>query len=142
MKNKFCWAVICCLSISSVLAQSDASIESKYDPYKLFSPLFYPTGETVTRAATGQPNKGYWQNKADYQIAVSLNDITNEISGSVTITYKNNSPFELPFLWLQLDQNLFNKNSRGQARMPLGVRSRYGDAKSNFDGGYKISAVK
>lgn len=58
------------------------------------------------------------------------------------ITYKNNSPHELPFLWLQLDQNLFAKNSRGQARMPVGSYSRYGDAGSNFDGGYKITDVK
>lgn len=48
----------------------------------------------------------------------------------------------MPFLWLQLDQNLFAKNSRGQARMPVGSRSRYGDASNNFDGGYKITAVK
>ncbi len=48
----------------------------------------------------------------------------------------------MPFLWLQLDQNLFNKDSRGQARMPVGGRSRYGDSKSNFNGGYNITAVK
>jgi len=48
----------------------------------------------------------------------------------------------LPFLWLLLDQNLFNKNSRGQARMPVDSRSRYGDSKSNFNGGYNITSVK
>ncbi|UAY50716.1 M1 family metallopeptidase [Ferruginibacter albus] len=118
------------------------TIKSKYDPHILFSPEFYPTGSTETRAATGEPGTAYWQNKADYQINVSLNDDTHEISGSVTITYKNNSPYKLPFLWLMLDQNLFKKDSRGQARMPLDNRSRYGDAKSNFDGGYKIASVK
>ena len=46
------------------------------------------------------------------------------------------------FLWLMLDQNLFNKESRGQARMPLNGRSRYGDSKNNFSGGFKISSVK
>ncbi len=120
----------------------DSEIQTKYDPHALFSPLFYPTGGTISRASTGAPNVGYWQNAADYQIAASLNDVTNEITGSVTITYKNNSPHALPFLWLQLDQNLFNKDSRGQARMPVGERSRYGDSKSNFSGGYKISSVK
>lgn len=126
----------------SARAQESSVIQSKYDPHALFSPLFYPGGATLTRAATGEPNAGYWQNKADYQVAVSLNDQTNEISGSVTITYKNNSPHALPFLWLQLDQNLFSKESRGQARMPLNARSRYGDSKTNFSGGYTISAVK
>jgi Peptidase family M1 domain len=120
----------------------DLGAESRYNPYALFRPDFYPVGTTITRAATGAPNTGYWQNKADYQINVSLDDVTNVISGSVTITYKNNSPHPLPFLWLQLDQNLFNKSSRGQARMPVNGRSRYGDSKSNFDGGYKITAVK
>jgi hypothetical protein len=123
-------------------AQPEEAVASKYDPHALFSPLFYPSGSTTTRAATGEPNTGYWQNRADYQIAATLNDATHEITGTVTITYKNNSPHQLPFLWLQLDQNLFNKESRGQARMPLDSRSRYGDSKSSFSGGYKITAVK
>lgn len=123
-------------------AQTNETVETNYDPHKLFAPLFYPAGGTISRSATGEPNVGYWQNKADYQITASLNDITHEITGSVLIAYKNNSPHALPFLWLQLDQNLFNKNSRGQARMPLDSRSRYGDSKNSFDGGYKIAAVK
>lgn len=123
-------------------AQDDLIKQSKYDPHALFSPLFYTSGGTISRAATGEPNAGYWQNKADYVINASLNDETNQVSGTVTITYRNNSPHALPFLWLQLDQNLFNKDSRGQARMPLGTRSRYGDAKSDFSGGYKISSVR
>ncbi len=132
---------ILALSIT-VTAQDDLIKQSKYDPHTLFSPMFYRSGGTISRAATGEPNVGYWQNKADYQINASLNDVTNEITGNVVITYKNNSPHPLNFLWLQLDQNLFNKDSRGQARMPLGSRSRYGDSKSNFNGGYKISSVK
>ena len=130
------------VSIVTVHAQDETKIDSKYDPYALFAPNFYLTTGTISRAATGEPNIGYWQNKVDYQINVSLNDVTNKIAGSVIITYKNNSPHALPFLWLQLDQNLFNKDSRGQARMPLNGRSRYGDSKSSFSGGYNISAVK
>lgn len=141
MKAFFTTFVICCSSFF-VFGQSEDSIVSAYDPHMLFSPLFYPSGETITRAATGEAGVGYWQNRSDYQIAVTLNDLTHEIAGTVTITYKNNSPHALPFLWLQLDQNLFNKDSRGQARMPVDGRSRYGDSKSNFNGGYKISAVK
>ena len=135
------FSLVFCCNLFAV-AQQEVYIESNYDPHALFSPLFYPTGETITRAATGGPNTGYWQNRADYQINASLNDVTHEISGSVIITYKNNSPHALPFLWLQLDQNLFNKESRGQARMPYDSRSRYGDSKSSFNGGYTITAVK
>ena len=121
---------------------SQEKVESNYDAHALFSPLFYANGETITRAATGEPNVGYWQNRADYTITASLNEVLHQVTGSVTITYKNNSPHALPFLWLQLDQNLFNKDSRGQARMPVGVRSRYGDAANGFSGGYNITNVK
>src|SRR5436190_18721938 len=139
---RFLTGLFFCLSYLTLSAQTAEPVLSAYDPHALFSPLFYPTGETSTRSATGEPNVGYWQNKADYQINVSLNEISHEIAGSVIISYKNNSPHPLQFLWLQLDQNLFNKDSRGQARMPVGSRSRYGDSKSKFNGGYKISVVK
>jgi len=141
MIRKLQLSLLCLVSVATVHAQEAVKL-SNYNPQALFSPMFYPTGGTITRAATGAPNVGYWQNKADYYISASLNDATNEIKGSVTITYKNNSPHPLPFLWLQLDQNLFNKDSRGQARMPVDARSRYGDSKSNFNGGYTISSVK
>ena len=125
----------------TAFAQEEEKVISKYDPHVLFGPSFYPTGSTVCRASTGEPNTGYWQNKADYEISAALNDLTNEISGTVTITYHNNSPHSLPYLWLQLDQNLFNKESRGQMRMPQDSRSRYGNSKSDFNGGFKINAV-
>jgi hypothetical protein len=139
-KKTFLFFILLSIAFTSFAQEENAA--SNYDPHALFSPLFYPAGETITRAATGEPNVAYWQNRADYQITASLNDVTHMITGSVTITYKNNSPHALPFLWLQLDQNLFNKDSRGQARMPVNSRSRYGDSKSGFNGGYNISNVK
>ncbi len=138
-------AFITCLLIAMCqvcFAQEELGVESTYDPHALFSPIFYPSGETSTRSATGEPNSGYWQNRADYKINATLNELTHEIAGSVTITYKNNSPHTLPFVWLQLDQNLFKKQSRGQVKLPVGGRSRYGDINSDFDGGYKINTVK
>src|SRR5215212_7002869 len=104
---------LCCICLGS-FAQTETKIESMYDPHVLFSPLLYPSGETNTRSVTGEPNVGYWQNRADYQITASLDDVSHVITGSVTITYKNNSPHKLPYLWLQLDQNLFNKESNGR----------------------------
>jgi Peptidase family M1 domain len=118
------------------------SQQGRYDPHALFAPLPYQATTSATRMATGEPGTGYWQNRANYKINVALNDVTNQVSGSVTVSYINNSPHTLDFLWIQLDQNFFNKNSRGQKRIPVGVNSRYGDARSAFDGGYKISAVK
>ncbi|HMO60490.1 MAG TPA: M1 family metallopeptidase [Ferruginibacter sp.] len=127
--------------IFNASAQWNDDLDSKYDPHALFSPTFYTTGGTPTRAATGEPGPAYWQNRADYQIAATLNETTHAITATETITYTNNSPNSLPFLWLQLDQNLFKKDSRGQKRMPVDSRSRYGDAKSAFEGGYTLTKV-
>ena len=126
----------------SILAQSTASIKRSYNPHNLFSPLFYANTAIATRAVTGEPASSYWQNKADYEIEAALNETTHQITGKVIITYKNNSPTALPFLWLTLDQNLFSKTSRGQARLQPGSKSRYGDAASNFEGGFTINDVK
>ena len=125
--------------ITAAFAQDE---KNAYDSHTMFSPLFYPTGVNEYRAATGEPGPKYWQNKASYQIAASLDDVKDEITGSVTVDYTNNSPHALSFLWLQLDQNLYNLNSRGQAKMPALVRSRYGDVNTKFNGGYKIKDVK
>lgn len=135
---------LCFLSLSLLGANAQLTttgLQSTYDPHQLFSPLFYPVGATATRAATGEPGVAYWQNRADYKIAAQLDATAKKVTASVVITYKNNSPHVLPFLWLQLDQNLFTSDSRGQARMPYGRASRYGDAKSGFSGGYKITGV-
>lgn len=138
MQKNYFIAIILLLSNYNLFSQK----KSTYSPYDLFNPTFYNNSTSSTRLADGSPSSTYWQNRADYNIAVALIENTNEIKGTVTITYKNNSPANLDFLWLQLDQNLFAKGSIGQARMPVGERSRYGDARSNFDGGYKISSVK
>ncbi len=119
-----------------------ATAQSKYDYNDLFSPLFYTQTGNEYRAASGEPGPAYWQNKVDYTINASLDEQKKEVTATVTITYKNNSPQALDFLWLQLDQNLFAQDSRGQAKMPATGRSRYGDAKSGFDGGYKIKSVE
>ncbi len=123
-----------------VAAQENTA--SKYEYGTLFSPLFYTQNGNEYRTATGEPGPAYWQNKVDYHINASLDETQKQVTATVIISYKNNSPKPLPFLWLQLDQNLFNADSRGQAKMPATGRSRYGDAKSSFEGGYKIKSVK
>ncbi len=123
----------------SVCAQETPGVTG-YDPHLLFAPVEYPGNSTGTRSVSGEPGQAYWQNEADYTINVTLEE-SGKISGSVIITYKNNSPHALAFLWLQLDQNLFKKSSRGALRLPVGGSSRYGDSKETFDGGYSISNV-
>ncbi|UFH31083.1 M1 family metallopeptidase [Chryseobacterium sp. C-71] len=113
----------------------------KYDYVETFKPFFYSQTGTETRSASGQPGHAYWQNSANYHLNVSLNDTKNEITGTAEITYTNNSPDKMSFLWLQLDQNLFEKDSRGNALVPLSG-SRNGAKGETFDGGYKIKSVK
>ena len=67
------------------------------------------------RAASGAPGREYWQQRADYDIKAELNDDKRSITGSETITFYNNSPDELRYIWLQLDQNLFKKGGMASA---------------------------
>ncbi|GAB2794825.1 M1 family metallopeptidase [Rhabdobacter roseus] len=71
-----------------------------------------PTPNTY-RTASGAPGREYWQQRADYDIKVELDDENQRITGSETITFFNNSPDELKYIWLQLDQNLFKKDAVG-----------------------------
>ncbi|KAA0126633.1 M1 family metallopeptidase [Chryseobacterium sp. SN22] len=113
----------------------------KYDYVEAFKPFFYTQAGTPTRSASGQPGYAYWQNSASYNLNVSLNEAKDEITGTAEITYTNNSTDKLGFLWLQLDQNLFAKDSRGNAVVPMSG-SRNGPHGEEFDGGYKIKSVK
>jgi hypothetical protein len=122
----------------ALLLSTIALAQSKYSAHELFHPLWNYGPVSSARSAAGVPGPGYWQNSADYKIAVSLDDVANKITGDVEITYKNNSPDKLPFLWLQLDQNSFNTQSRGGKTTPI-AGGRFGNLA--FDGGYKIESV-
>ncbi len=116
-----------------------AQTPSPYDQHELFDPLFNYTLMSATRSGSGAPGGQYWQNVANYRINVSLDDVAHVISGEVEIQYLNNSPDKLDFLWLQLDQNLFNAQSRGAAIASGG--SAVGRP-MGFDGGYQIQSVQ
>ncbi|HVV55767.1 MAG TPA: M1 family metallopeptidase, partial [Mucilaginibacter sp.] len=91
----------------------------KYDQHKVFSPLFYPADGTEFRSAAGKPGPKYWQNHADYKLNVTLDTAKHRVTGRTLISYTNNSPDELGFLWLQLDQNIYREDSRGEATSPV-----------------------
>ena len=115
--------------------------ESKYDYKAAFHPMFYNNNGSIYRSASGKPGHAYWQNKASYDIKVNLDDQTNIVSGTVKIYYTNNSPDKMDFIWLQLEQNLFDQESIGQAVVPL-TNSRYGAAGSEFEGGFTINNLQ
>ena len=114
---------------------------TKYDYHDLFAPFFYSKNGNDQRAATGEPGANYWQNRADYILDAKLNEQTNEISATEELTYTNNSPLKMNFIWMQLDQNLFKLDSRGSKIVPM-IGSRNGGHWEDFDAGYKIKSVK
>ncbi len=124
------------------------------EPQKGWKGKFEQLGETLPtpnsyRSSSGAPGADYWQNRADYVINVELNDDTQLVTGSETITYHNNSPEVLTYLWLQLDQNILQnqgisfKTSTNQIKDSVPTRL-FGRAVEAFDyeGGYKIKSVK
>ena len=102
----------------------------------------------VYRTASGAPGHEYYQQKADYEINVELDEENNIIKGNEIIIYTNNSPDILNYLWIQLDQNVRAKNSHGQLtttnnmnnKMSFSSIKRMHD-RMNFDGGFKLEKV-
>ena len=102
------------------------------------------------RTASGAPGPEYWQQRADYQISVTLDDDNQRISAVAKIDYHNESPHLLNYIWVQLDQNRFEPDAISATASPapaLAPRVTFDRLKSifarlTFDGGYKIKSVK
>lgn len=109
----------------------------------------WPT-PTDYRAASGAPGHRYWQQKVDYRITARLDEAAKTVTARATITYRNNSPDRLPYLWLLLDQNVFKRDSIAErtrtltsAEEEVGITAlrriqRYKD----WDGGFRLGAVR
>jgi hypothetical protein len=131
-----------CLITGIVFSQNivGQDTSSVYNKNQVFDPLFMSQGATEFRSADGAPGPKYWQNSANYIIHSTLDEKDTTLKGDVTIDYTNNSPDELNYVWLQLDQNLFNPSSRGAATT-LVSGDRF-DVKGYTKGGYHIQSTK
>jgi hypothetical protein len=108
----------------------------------------------VYRTASGAPGHEYYQQRADYDMSITLDDETQRIYGEETITYTNNSPDELRYLWVQLDQNMRAQNSMTQQIQTGGIFNERGGTPQtafnqlknsqfyDFDGGFKLAYVQ
>ncbi len=101
------------------------------------------------RSASGAPGPDYYQQQADYKMDIELDDKNARLYGVETITYRNNSPDDLEFLWVQLDQNVRAKDSKSPLRNGSGVSIAYQAGQfagqymdRPFDGGFNIDYVK
>lgn len=115
----------------SVVAQ-----EAVKNNQHLFDNVSYRQGN-VYRTASGKPGPEYWQNSADYNLEIALDDKNHTVSGTVTIQYINNSPETLEFIWLYLEQNRFTETSRGTLTTSV-LGSRYA---GDVEGGFELNNV-
>ena len=101
----------------------------------------------VYRTASGAPGHEYWQQKADYKMNLVIDDEKQTLTGEETITYYNQSPDALKYLWLQLDQNVRAKDSHSHDIRSSNIGERMSSAgidrlTPSFEGGFNITSVK
>ncbi len=105
-----------CLAVSllgtPLRAQTTPATPTAGNPEAAFHRLELPAANEI-RSGSGAPGVGYWQQRADYVIRATLDTATRSVRGEERIIYTNNSPDTLRYVWLQLEQNLFNSESRG-----------------------------
>lgn len=145
--SRFCLLTLLLLSGSTLYGQAVSNDKFKQEDKfrQLDEVLPTPNG---FRNASGAPGEKYWQQQADYEINVELDDKLQKIIGSEKITYTNNSPDTLSYLWLQLDTNILSFDSDAHLTgtdSPLG-KVGYKSmqqlmAKESFDGSMKVTAV-
>ena len=150
-KVKYCFASLLFLFAGVVTAQEERNErESGHLNQSKFKQLYeeFATPNTY-RSASGAPGPDYYQQQANYKMDIRLDDKNAKIYGEAVITYINNSPDDLEYLWLQLDQNVRAKDSKAPLRnggavalaeRPAAFASKY--LSQPFDGGFNIDYVK
>lgn len=154
MKNvRYISFLLSLLVIGIGYAQDENEVE-KRDPghYNInrFKQLYEEfSTPNVFRTASGAPGPQYYQQQADYKMDIELDDKNAKIYGYETITYTNNSPDVLEYLWVQLDQNVRSKDSKtplieGSGAIPAAVAGSFVGQYMGvpFDGGFRIEEVK
>ncbi|MDC1277166.1 M1 family metallopeptidase [Gammaproteobacteria bacterium] len=148
IKSKFFLFFIFAGFINFSLAAIDQSKGSFEDKFRQLDEVF--PSPNLSRPATGEPGPMYWQQRADYKIQIKLYEDTRSVEGSETITYTNNSPLTLKYIWLQLDQNIFAKESINNLTRPWGGGDSSVDFSTlrrqnfmdKFEGGFQELSIK
>jgi hypothetical protein len=151
-KIKYCFASVLFLFAAVLTAQEEVPKEKEpgHTNQSKFKQLYeeFATPNTY-RSASGAPGPDYYQQQANYVMNIELDDKNHRIYGDETITYINNSPEDLEYLWVQLDQNIRAKDSKALKKNGDGVPLAYRPSTFNgkflnepFDGGFVIDHVK
>jgi hypothetical protein len=138
------------LASVQLIAQETPKKEPGHNDTNKFSQMYdLMATPNMYRTASGAPGPAYYQQQADYKMDIELDDKNTKLYGTETITYHNNSPENLEYLWLQLDQNQRAKNSASPltdsqkmdaAYPPDNFTRRF--MEEPFDGGFNIEYVK
>ncbi|MBP2832149.1 M1 family metallopeptidase [Aquimarina sp. U1-2] len=149
--------ILLVLTVGSLLFSSIAYAQRKQETRELghtnenkFKQMYEEFATpNMYRTGSGAPGSAYYQQQADYVMDIELDDKNKKLYGKETITYTNNSPDHLEFLWVQLDQNMRAKDSKTPliqgsgvdlASSPKGFLTKY--LAEPFDGGFNITSVK
>ena len=142
MKNLLTYCFVLVATLQGI-AQDQKKWQGKFEQLDYLMPT-----PNEYRSGSGAPGPKYWQQRADYTIDAEIDEAANRLTGKETITYYNNSPETLSFLWLQLDQNVNKKgnedfgNAFGNLRDTLtGLTMQYLVRPVEFQAGYTINSV-
>ena len=152
IRIKYAFASVLFLFVAVGFAQEEVTKEKEpgHNNQSKFKQLYeeFATPNTY-RSASGAPGPDYYQQQADYVMDIRLDDKNAKIFGQETITYTNNSPDDLEYLWLQLDQNIRTKDSKALLKNGSAVKESEDTADfvqkyitESFDGGFNIDYVK
>lgn len=134
-----------------VFSFSFSTVQSQTQPWQgKFEPIDNMIAPPNTyRTASGAPGKAYWQQRADYKIKATIDEQNNILSGEETITYHNNSPDDLSYLWIQLEQNVNKKGNADFGDAFGGVQDNMSTRQMqfltraiDFPAGYTIKYIK
>ena len=133
------------LSVAFFNAFAQPQVNPWNDKFRQLGPDEMATPNTY-RTASGAPGTDYWQQQVDYKMKIRLDDDIQKIHGEETITYHNNSPDVLYYLWIQLDQNIYAKdnNTAKIEQMKISDQMQTNDLIDLypwFDGGFKLDKV-
>ncbi|MBT0669770.1 M1 family metallopeptidase [Novosphingobium profundi] len=131
-------------ALANPIEQTKGAFEDKF---RQLEGEEWPT-PTDYRNASGAPGYRYWQQKVDYDVTARLDEGKRSVSGLETITYRNNSPDSLPYLWLLLDQNNYKRDSLSELTRTVSgdtislAEVRRAKRMQEWEGGFTIASVR
>jgi len=111
------------------------TITTNFSAAEAFAPMFFKDKGNEFHSANGYPGPKYWQNRVDYVLKAKIDTVAKTLTCNETVSYTNNSPDALPYLWLQMDQNTYKNDARSK------FLGGYITANGQHTDGYQIESI-